>query len=208
MAHPPRIALTVYFVRHGRTEMNRLGLLQGQGGSGLLPEGFDDAARAADALEGKGIDLVYSSDLERAVQTARVLRTRLGLRSRIRLSRALREMHYGRMQGRPEPEVRRRFPLFRRDARFVFPGGESFVDVQGRAFRWLERAIRGHPDGTLAVVTHGGWLRTLLAGLKGIPLSDCLQGTVDHGLAARLEVTSAQGLRVWPEPGVTIFPKR
>ncbi|MBI3857943.1 MAG: histidine phosphatase family protein, partial [Planctomycetes bacterium] len=143
----------------------------------------------------------------RALETARVIRSRLGL-PLIRLSRALREMDYGRMSGRPEPEVRRLCPLFRRDPRFVFPDGESFLSVQARAFRWLDRILRRHERENLAVVTHGGWLRTLFAGLKGEPLARCLQGTVSHGVAGRLEVSASRGLRLTVGPGVTIFPKR
>lgn len=207
MAHSPRIDLTIYFVRHGRTEWNQLGLLQGQTGFGLLPEGFRDAERAAADLDGKGIRLLYSSDLERAAQTAGVIRKRLGL-PRVRYSRALREMHYGKFSGRTEREVRRLCPLFRKDARFIFPGGESFLHVQRRAYRWLDGVLRRHDRGALAVVTHGGWLRTLFAGLKGIPLSRCLQGSVAHGLAGRLDVSRALGLQLAVAPGVTIFPER
>ena len=187
--------------------MNRLGLLQGRGGYGLLPEGFEDAERAAEALTGKKLDVLYSSDQQRAVQTARVIRSRLGL-DRIRFSSGLREMDYGAMQGRPDAEVRRLCPLWRSDARFVFPGGESFQLVQRRAFGWLERTMRRHPRGTLAVVTHGGWLRTLFAGLKGVPLSRCLNGTVAHGLVGQLDISGDRGLHLRLEPGVTIFPKR
>lgn len=204
MAHPPRIALTIHFVRHGKTEMNRLGLLQGRGGRGLLPEGLADAERAAEALAAENIDVLYSSDQQRAVETARVIRSRLGL-PRIRFSAALREMDYGAMSGRAESEVRRLCPLFRKDSRFVFPGGESFTHVQARAFRWLDRVLRRHGRGRLAVVSHGGWIRTLFAGLKGRPLNDCLQGTVAHGVAGRLEVTKSRGLHLHLEPGVTIF---
>jgi probable phosphoglycerate mutase len=207
MAHSPRIALTLYFVRHGRTEMNRLGLLQGRGGHGLLPEGVEDAECSARALAGKNLDHLYSSDQQRAVETARVIRSRLGL-SRIRFSGALREMDYGRMQGRPDAEVRRLCPLWRSDAAFLFPGGESFQLVQKRAFAWLERTLRRHPRGTLGVVTHGGWLRTLFAGLKGFPLSRCLNGSVAHGLAGRLDVGADRGLHLHVEPGVTIFPDK
>ena len=199
--------VTVHFVRHGRTEWNRLGLLQGRGGYGLLPEGVEDAERTAAALADAGIDVLYSSDQLRAVQTARIIRSRLGL-EKIRLSAALREMDYGRMQGRPDAEVRRLCPLWRRDARFLFPGGESFQRVQRRAFRWLERTLARHPRGTLGVVTHGGWLRTLFAGLKGVPLSRCLNGTVAHGLVGRLEITPGRGLHLDLSPGVTIFPER
>jgi len=184
--------------------MNRLGLLQGRGGRGLLPEGFADAERAAKDLEKHGVDVLYSSDQQRAVETARVIRTRLGL-PRIRLSSALREMDYGTMSGRADDEVRRLCPLWRSDSRFVFPGGESFAHVQARAFRWLDRTLRRHSTGSLAVVSHGGWIRTLFAGLKGVPLNDCLEGTVAHGVAGRLEVTSSRGLHLNIGPGVTIF---
>ena len=207
MAHPPRIVLSIYFVRHGQTEWNRLGLLQGQGGFGLLPAGFEDAERAAARLAGKGVRLVYSSDLERARQTASVIRDRLGL-PRIRTSLALREMHYGDMSGRPDREVRRLCPLWRKDARFIFPGGESFLSVQARAYRWLSGLLRRRPQGPVVVVTHGGWLRSLFAGLKGVPLSRCLEGTVNHGLAGRLDVSRADGLHLTVERGVTIFPAR
>ena len=196
----------MYFVRHGRTEMNRLGLLQGQGGRGLLPEGIEDAERAAAALEGKGIARIYSSDLQRALETARVIRARLGLRPRIRPSVALREVDYGRMTGRPEPEVRRLYPQYREDSRFVFPGGESYAKVQARAFRWLERLLRRESRGAVAVVSHGGWLRTLFAGLKGVPLNECLRGSIAHGLAGLLPAAPRSGVRLTIEPGVTFFP--
>jgi broad specificity phosphatase PhoE len=207
MAHLPRVTLTVHFIRHGRTEMNRLGLLQGQSGRGLLPEGFRQAERAAEALAGRGISLVYSSDLERALETARVIRERLALRPPIRLSRALREFDYGRMTGLPEVEVRRRYPLFRKDARFRFPGGESHALVQARALGWLARLLRRRPGRAVAVVTHGGWLRTLFSGLRGVPLDDCLEGTVAHGLAGTLEVSRDRGFHLEVQPGVTIFQK-
>jgi len=206
MAHSPRIALTIHFIRHGKTEMNRLRLLQGRGGKGLLSEGVADAELAAAALEDHGIDLLYSSDQQRAVETARVIRSRLGL-ARIRLSSALREMDYGKMSGRSEVDVRRLCPMWRRDATFVFPGGESFALVQKRAFRWLDRILKLHPRGNLAVVSHGGVLRTLFAGLKGVPLNRCLEGTVAHGIAGRLDVTSARGLQLKVSSGVTIFPE-
>ena len=187
--------------------MNRLGLLQGRGGYGLLPEGVLDAERSAKALEGIRLDQLYSSDQQRAVETARIIRSRLGL-PRIRLSGMLREMDYGKMQGRPDAEVRRLCPLWRRDATFLFPEGESFQLVQKRAFRWLERTLRRHEQGSLAVVTHGGWLRTLFAGLKGVPLSRCLNGSVAHGLVGRLDVSKVKGLHLHLEQGVTIFPRR
>ena len=57
MAHSPRVDLTVHFVRHGRTEMNLLRLLQGQSGYGLLPEGIDDAERTVRRAGGPDVEL-------------------------------------------------------------------------------------------------------------------------------------------------------
>jgi broad specificity phosphatase PhoE len=206
MANPPRIGLTVYFVRHGRTEMNLKRLLQGQGGYGLLPEGVADAQHAARRLADKEITQLYSSDQLRARQTADILHRHLELPTSVRHSKQLREMDYGRMTGHPEPAVRRKYPRFRTDATFVFPDGESFQRVQTRAFGWLDRLLRRHASGRLGVVTHGGWLRTLFAGLRGLPLSRCLEGTVPHGWVGTLEVSRSGGLRLSTHPGVTIFP--
>ena len=178
--------MEVYLVRHGQTAMNRDGLLQGHTGYGLLPEGVEDARRAARRLRGKGIGLIYSSDLQRARETAAVLRRDLGVEAPVRVSRALREMNYGRMNGVRDAVVRVRCPLWKTDPAFVFPGGESYVAVQSRAQAWLARLERRRPASRVAVVTHGGWIRTLLAALAGEDLAACLGGAVPHGLVARI----------------------
>ena len=205
MADPARIATTFYFVRHGQTEMNRQGRLQGRGGYGLLPEGIADAERAAADLAGKGVRVIFSSDQQRARETSELVRARLGLAD-IRFAEELREMDYGEMSGRLETEVLQLCPLFRKDPTFVFPGGESFSQVQERALRWLEGAKTRHRGETVAVVTHGGVLRTLFAALRGIPLDQCLLGTVAHGVQGRLEIRDGAPPTLDLSAGVTIFP--
>lgn len=200
------MTLTIHFLRHGRTEMNLRRLLQGQGGFGLLPEGIVDAEKAADQLRGRKIAHLYSSDQRRALETARIVRRRLGLELPIRRSKALREIDYGKVTGHLESKVRARFPLYRKDSRFVFPGGESYHGLQTRAFRWLESFLKRGLRGQAVVVSHGGWLRCLFAGLRGLPLDRCLGGSVAHGLAGRLEV--GRELTLWVHPGVTIWPAR
>lgn len=197
--------MEVYLVRHGRTAMNRDGRLQGHSGFGLLPEGLEDARGAARRLAGKGVRLVYSSDLQRARETASVLRRELGVAAPVRVSRALREMNYGRMNGRLDAVVRSRCPLWKSDPAFVFPEGESYASVQRRAIAWLERLERRRPAPRVAVVTHGGWIRTLLAALQGIDLARCLGGAVPHGLVARVAAEGrARSCEILGE--VTIFP--
>ncbi len=190
--------LVVYLVRHGQTEMNRLGLLQGQGGHGLTARGAADARRAARALRGRGVSLVYSSDLRRARESAAILRAELGVKAPVRLSRALREIDFGRLTGLSGREMERRCPPYRRDASFVFPGGESYALVQARALRWLGRLPGRHGrGGVFAVVSHGGLLRSLLAGLLGVPLDRTLGLSLPHGLLARLELEGASPPRLF-----------
>jgi broad specificity phosphatase PhoE len=188
--------------------MNLRRLLQGRSGYGLLPEGILDAEHAARRLARKRITHLYCSDQLRARQTAKVLHRRLGIPWPVRHSALLREMDYGHSTGHPEPKIRRKYPRFRTDATFVFPGGESFQLVQARAFRWLDRLQRRHPKGRIGVVTHGGWLRTLFAGLRGKPLSECLYGAIPHGWVGTLEVSGSGGRKITLSPGVTIFSGR
>jgi len=188
--------------------MNLRHLLQGQSGYGLLPEGIEDAKRAARRLAGKKITHLYCSDQLRARQTAKVLHRHLGLEEPIRHSMLLREMDYGHSTGHPEPKIRRKYPRFRTDATFVFPGGESFQRVQIRAFRWLDRLLRRHPNGCIGVVSHGGWLRTLFAGLRGWPLDQCLYGAIPHGWVGTLEVSEDAGVKITLHPAVSIFSGR
>jgi broad specificity phosphatase PhoE len=201
-AAPTTRGTTIYLVRHGETEMNRRGLLQGQGGFGLTEQGAEDARGAARALRGRGVQLVLSSDLRRARETAAIVRE--AVHAPVRISRALREIDFGRVSGLPEREVKRRCPLYRVDASFVFPGGESYAGLQRRIVRWFRRLAARPPARTLAVVSHGGTLRCLLAWLAGLPLDSCLGGSVPHGLVARVDVASWPRIRLLAP--VTIFP--
>lgn len=186
--------------------MNLLGLLQGQGGHGLLPEGRADAALAARRLARERVRLVYSSDQRRARETAAILRRALRLPP-VRVSKALREFDFGAMTGRPAREVERLCPAWKRDPDFRFPRGESYRLLQRRALAWLARLERRRPAPVVAVVTHGAWLRTLLAALAGVPLEDCLRGRVPHGVAARVEIRGpSRRLRL--EGAVTSLPAR
>jgi broad specificity phosphatase PhoE len=188
------IFVNIFLVRHGTTEMNRKGLLQGRGGYGLLPEGREEARRAAAALRGKGVSLVFSSDQLRARQTASILRRELGIRRRVRLSRALREIDFGRVTGWPERKVEERHPEFKTDSSFVFPGGESYDRMQIRALGWIHRIAQRPPARTIAAVSHGGWVRTVLVALLGRRLSGSLRGKIPHGLVARVDVARSGAL--------------
>ncbi|NLZ41162.1 MAG: histidine phosphatase family protein, partial [Comamonadaceae bacterium] len=97
----------VFALRHGETAWNRALRIQGQLDVPLNDTGRWQARRLAEALADEGIDAVYSSDLERALATARALAGRLGVP--LATERGLRERAFGRFEGATFAEIDRRW---------------------------------------------------------------------------------------------------
>lgn len=165
-----------YVMRHGETEWNRLGLLQGRQDSPLTPLGRAQAAAMGAciaALAGKTADLeLWSSTLGRARETAAIV---AGVLSRdaaaIRHDARLAELDHGAWEGRDFTQIKRDEPeawaeRYRDKFRNPLPGGESYVDALARARAWA-----GERDGAArhVVVGHGVFNRMLVAALTGLP---------------------------------------
>ena len=153
--------MNIAFIRHGPTEWNALGRMQGRRDIPLSVEGRQTIAqwRVPDALAVNARWL--SSPLIRAVETARHLAG-----AEPALEPALTEMDWGAWEGFTHAALRARLGAeFERSERlgldFRPPGGESPRDVAARVARWLD-SIAATP-GPLVVVTHNGVLRALLA---------------------------------------------
>ncbi|ARA95061.1 MAG: histidine phosphatase family protein [Bacteroidetes bacterium] len=160
-----------YFVRHGQTDYNRLGIVQGRGiDSRLNPVGEAQADALARRLQDVSFDAIYASTLRRALQTAEPLRRTRPQVPFYRLA-DLEEMSWGIYEGQPiGPDLRARLDAWQ--ARWAqgcyddpIDGGESILDVQRRALRAVEQMLDRHAGGTLLVVTHGRLLRVLLSSL-------------------------------------------
>ncbi|NLP18516.1 MAG: histidine phosphatase family protein [Firmicutes bacterium] len=149
-----------YLVRHGVTEWNRERRIQGQLDVELTEEGREQARRAGRALVGEGIEYIYTSDLSRARETARIIAAELQIPiagSR----RELREIDFGRWEGlgieeigEKDPEVYARW----RENRIEMPtpGGESFRMLADRSVKCIDHLAAKHPQDKMVVVTHGG----------------------------------------------------
>jgi probable phosphomutase (TIGR03848 family) len=140
-------------------------------GVSLSVQGKREAAALPDRLAGAGITVLYSSPLERALETAAPLAERLGLRVEIR--EALGEIAYGDWTGRTMTELDRD-PLWRRFNEYRSgtraPGGEMMLETQTRMVAELERIRQAHPDAVVAVVSHGDVIRAAILHYAGIPL--------------------------------------
>jgi uncharacterized phosphatase len=150
---------TILLVRHGETDWNAERRVQGHSDTPLNETGSAQAAALADALGEKEIDAVYSSDLLRAHETARVVAERRGLE--VTAIRDLRERNFGTWEGLTDEEVFDRFPQARHGS---WGDAETKDEMADRVLDALERIALAHPGGHVLVVTHGGPVRALLAG--------------------------------------------
>jgi len=166
--------LRIILVRHGETEWNHQRRYQGHRDLPLSPAGRWQAERVAQRLATQRLQAVYASDLQRARQTAEAIARPHGLPVLTRPG--LREMDFGEWEGYTHAELLERYPdLLPRWVNEVtsvrVPGGETLHEVQARVMKEWDEITAAHPEGTLAVVAHGGTIRVLLLSLRGEPLS-------------------------------------
>lgn len=160
--------------RHGETDYNAAGRMQGHLDSALTPVGWNQARFAVPALARFSPDLVIASDLRRATDTATVLTEAIGVP--LRIDKRLRETHLGEWQGLTGQQVDERSPgdrdRWRIDARWAPPGGESRVDVAERAAEVVADLLRPEvdPGETVLLAAHGGLITALTARLLDLPV--------------------------------------
>ncbi len=173
--------LTVFLVRHGESEWNVEGRLQGQTAHvPLTALGRQQADRVASRLAGSGANLVLSSDLLRAVETARTIAA--GLPIPLRLERDLREQALGVFEGRLVVDVHRKTePTDWIDPLWRPAGGESLQDVYVRLERVFQELQQEQPEGRVIVVTHGDTARIALALLSGEGLAGVGETILGNG---------------------------
>jgi len=159
---------TLLLVRHGETDWNRDGRWQGRSDTHLNEIGREQAANVAEELD--GVDVVYSSDLARARETAEIVADRLGLD--VHVDERLRERSFGAWEGKTGPEIEAEF----RDAHARWLAGEGpgaddaepFADFATRIRDFLEDVLERHPEEAVLVVAHGGSIRVIHALAAGL----------------------------------------
>ena len=198
----------LYFIRHGETDWNREGRLQGRTDTSLNARGRRQAASVgkhlADLIGANGPERFagipfYASPLLRTRQTVEILREAVGLDpAQYQPEERLREIGFGAWEGRTWPEIRSRDPIGARDRdkdrwHFVPPGGESYANVLERVQPWFETVRQD-----TCVVAHGGVARVMMVLCGGLIPEQALEADIWQGKVLLFE----EGEMRWlPKPG-------
>jgi len=162
-------------LRHGQTDYNVAGRMQGHFDSHLTETGVEQAVAVAPEIARLVPDRLISSDLRRAVDTADVVASACG--RPVKLDPRLRETHLGEWQGRTVADIEEAWPgaiaTWRSDPAWAPPGGESRVEVVRRSMPVVEELDdeldAAAPDTTVVLVAHGGLIAGLVCGLLALP---------------------------------------
>jgi len=162
-------------VRHGETDLNQLRLIQGGNSDTPLNEsGKQQAESLALRLRQERIQAIYSSPLQRALDTAQAIARYHQIE--VNVEPNLTEIDAGELEGAPVGElVSFLDQLSTGDSQtetiFEAYGGESLAAVHQRAWSTIQRLIERHPDGVLAVVSHFFVISAIICHVLGLPLS-------------------------------------
>lgn len=168
---------TLYIVRHGETEWNKIGRYQGITNVPLNENGIAQAKACGNALKDIHFDRILSSDLSRALVTAETIRGDRQLE--IKTDERLREINFGDWEKLLFTEIEERWPglinqMYRRPDIVKVPNGESFQEVQDRAWSAVSDFLNeNNEDETILITCHGGTIRTILCKLLDISISHC-----------------------------------
>ena len=176
--------LRLLLVRHGQSVANVARRMQGRLDTPLTAEGMHQAAAIAERIAAETrVDGLYTSPLQRALETARSIGNRIGVEPV--LLHDLMEVDVGAATGLSRAEVKRCWPeqlqsLRRRDLAARWPDGESLRELAERAARVMEAIQSRHPAGVVVVVSHKGTLRCAMTHFMKRATEACPDHAFDH----------------------------
>lgn len=172
-----------FLVRHGETDWNKIERIQGYSDTHLNETGIAQAEATADSLMDKHIDLIVSSDLARAKETAEIIAKSTG--AEVVFDEALREMNYGSLEGMFIPEVNKKYGGFL-ERPYKELGGEVFEEVEERAMKALHKYRKDHEHKNVVIVSHGALLGLVIKNIRKI----------DHAKFSGLKIENAEAIKL------------
>ncbi|MER2535305.1 MAG: 2,3-bisphosphoglycerate-dependent phosphoglycerate mutase [Rhizobiaceae bacterium] len=183
---------TLVLVRHGQSEWNLKNLFTGWRDVDLTDKGREEAKRAGEKLKAKGlkVDIAFTSVLQRAEKTNRIILDELG-QTDVEVIRnlALNERDYGDLSGLNKDDARKKWGeeqvhVWRRSYDVPPPGGESLKDTGARVWPYYLHEMQPHVlrGKTVLVAAHGNSLRALIMALEGLSGDEILKRELETGV--------------------------
>jgi len=161
--------LRVVLVRHGETEGNVRGIVQGQLDTPLTEKGISSTLIKAKKISHFPFDAVYCSDLKRTVETFKLIQRGIeGLPGPV-FTRALREIDFGDLAGRLKKEIMPTILKHKESPEVPYPSGESGGGFITRVKSFFSMLMGHHVGGQVLVVTHFGVMETAARQFSGPP---------------------------------------
>jgi probable phosphoglycerate mutase len=175
----------ICLTRHGETDWNRQGILQGWLDVPINDRGREQAHDMAAQFAAIGFAAVWSSPLARAYETAAIIADRLGLPTP-QSHEGLKERHFGAIQGIPKRELAELNPvlleqILRRNPAATFVGGESMDEFADRLLAACADIGAQHPGQQVLVITHGWVLDAMLRHIGGVDRTAVLHEKPKNG---------------------------
>ncbi|MEW6733712.1 MAG: histidine phosphatase family protein [Acidobacteriota bacterium] len=176
--------LRLYLIRHGEIQREAESACYGQTDVALSPIGKEQSHRLSEVLVQIPLVAVYSSDLARTMFAANLIAQTHNLS--VESMQQLREINMGEWEGKSLSQINTTDPekltrLFNNPREFCYPGGESFLEFEDRIDRALKMILAAHRYGSVAVVTHGGVSRLILASILEMLPKNWLRLAQDFG---------------------------
>jgi probable phosphoglycerate mutase len=188
-------ATQICITRHGETDWNVAGVLQGWLDVPINERGRKQALELAETFAASGFGLVYTSPLSRALETAEIIAATLRLPPPI-VHPGVKERHFGVIQGIPKAELAEINPLLfgqilKRNPAASFEQGESMDDFATRVLDAIMDIAQQRPGERALVVTHGWVMDVVNRHLQNLPRSAILHVKPKNGECVWLDATGA-----------------
>lgn len=174
---------TIYLLRHGESEWNILNRVQGQENTSLTERGIEQAKKAAERLVDEDIDVIYSSDLKRAYDTAKTVGDKLNLE--VNKLSSIREINFGIWQGLDLETIKELYRddyiLWRTEPHNLkIKNGETLETVKERSVKDVKKLVEENKGKNILFVSHGTALKTLILGLLDMDISSYCKFTIGN----------------------------
>jgi len=159
--------MKIICARHGETIENVTGITQGQSPGKLSKLGIEQAKKLAERLKDEKIDMIYSSDLARASDTAKeIVKFHGGVP--LEFVKDIREITRGELDGKTKEERKEHMKKNMKCEfhKYNWGNGESWEDVQKRVVRFYKKLLKNNENKNILLISHGGALGTLFLHLE------------------------------------------